>query len=76
MVVQALVAPRAAGVLFTRHPDAGDPSRLLLTANYGLGEVSVTHVFPIGWSGLLVLGNLTSKLGVVVSIPAREQTFI
>lgn len=40
MVVQALVRPRAAGVMFTRHPAAGDPRRLLITANYGLGEVS------------------------------------
>ncbi|KAL4716575.1 hypothetical protein ACJJTC_010239, partial [Scirpophaga incertulas] len=42
VVVQALVAPRAAGVMFTRHPDAGDPSRLLITANYGLGESVVS----------------------------------
>ncbi|XP_063827746.1 uncharacterized protein LOC135077103 [Ostrinia nubilalis] len=39
VVVQALAPARAAGVLFTRHPAAGDPARLLLTANYGLGEV-------------------------------------
>ncbi|XP_030022494.2 putative phosphoenolpyruvate synthase isoform X1 [Manduca sexta] len=42
VVVQALVAPRAAGVMFTRHPDAGDASRLLITANYGLGESVVS----------------------------------
>ncbi|KAL0901785.1 hypothetical protein ABMA27_006958 [Loxostege sticticalis] len=42
VVVQALVAPRAAGVMFTRHPRAGDPSRLLITANYGLGESVVS----------------------------------
>ncbi|XP_047984806.1 putative phosphoenolpyruvate synthase [Leguminivora glycinivorella] len=42
VVVQALVAPRAAGVMFTRHPAAGDPSRLLITANYGLGESVVS----------------------------------
>lgn len=43
MVVQALVTPRAAGVMFTRHPAHGDPSRLLITANYGLGEVPIYY---------------------------------
>ncbi|CAH2102808.1 unnamed protein product [Euphydryas editha] len=42
VVVQALVAPRVAGVLFTTHPQCGDPTRLLLTANYGLGESVVS----------------------------------
>lgn len=42
VVVQTLVSPRVAGVMFTRHPDAGDPSRLLITANYGLGESVVS----------------------------------
>ncbi|XP_068626441.1 uncharacterized phosphotransferase YvkC-like [Battus philenor] len=41
VVVQALVSPRAAGVMFTRHP-LGDPARLLITANYGLGESVVS----------------------------------
>ncbi|XP_013176836.1 PREDICTED: uncharacterized phosphotransferase YvkC-like [Papilio xuthus] len=41
VVVQALVRARAAGVLFTRHP-LGDPSTLLITANYGLGESVVS----------------------------------
>ncbi|XP_060807210.1 uncharacterized phosphotransferase YvkC-like [Amyelois transitella] len=42
VVVQALVSPRAAGVLFSRHPARGDAARLLLTANYGLGESVVS----------------------------------
>ncbi|KAH9631510.1 hypothetical protein HF086_004671 [Spodoptera exigua] len=42
VVVQALVTPRAAGVMFTRHPAHGDPSKLLITANYGLGESVVS----------------------------------
>lgn len=42
VVIQVLVSPRAAGVLFTRHPQSGDPSRLLITANYGLGESVVS----------------------------------
>ncbi|XP_038207779.1 putative phosphoenolpyruvate synthase [Zerene cesonia] len=42
VVVQALVQARVAGVMFTRHPDAGDPTRILITANYGLGESVVS----------------------------------
>ncbi|XP_045447354.1 putative phosphoenolpyruvate synthase [Melitaea cinxia] len=42
VVVQALVTPRVAGVMFTTHPHCGDPTRLLLTANYGLGESVVS----------------------------------
>ncbi|CAK1601756.1 unnamed protein product [Parnassius mnemosyne] len=41
VVVQALAAARAAGVLFTRHPRAG-PACLLLAASYGLGESVVS----------------------------------
>lgn len=44
VVVQALVTPRVAGVMFTTHPHCGDPTRLLLTANYGLGEVSPLRI--------------------------------
>lgn len=40
VVIQTMVAPDCAGVLFTQHPVSNDPSQLLITANYGLGEVS------------------------------------
>lgn len=39
VVIQAMVSPESAGVLFTSHPSKNDPSKLLITANYGLGEV-------------------------------------
>ncbi|RVE54465.1 hypothetical protein evm_000950 [Chilo suppressalis] len=42
IVVQALVSARAAGVMFTRHPNNGDPTKILITANYGLGESVVS----------------------------------
>ncbi|CAG9796773.1 unnamed protein product [Diatraea saccharalis] len=42
VVVQALVSAQSAGVMFTRHPAAGDPTRILITANYGLGESVVS----------------------------------
>lgn len=39
VVVQELVEAESAGIMFTTHPVTGDPSQLLITANYGLGEV-------------------------------------
>lgn len=40
VVIQSMVLSDCAGVLFTNHPVNNDPSKLLITANYGLGEVS------------------------------------
>lgn len=42
VVVQLMVPSDCAGVLFTRHPASGDPSKILITANYGLGETVVS----------------------------------
>jgi len=42
VVVQIMVPADCAGVLFTRHPASGDPSKILITANYGLGETVVS----------------------------------
>ena len=39
VVIQEMVAAEAAGVLFTRDPNTGNPSKILITANFGLGEV-------------------------------------
>lgn len=47
VVIQKMVAPDCAGVLFTQHPVTRDPSKLLITANYGLGEVSSVFVDTI-----------------------------
>ncbi|EFN79325.1 Probable phosphoenolpyruvate synthase [Harpegnathos saltator] len=40
--VQKMVNAEAAGVMFTRHPTTGDPSSIIITANYGLGETVVS----------------------------------
>lgn len=42
VVVQVMVPSDCAGVLFTRHPASGDPSKIMITANYGLGETVVS----------------------------------
>lgn len=39
VVIQEMVAPESAGVLFSRDPVTGDPSKVCITANFGLGEV-------------------------------------
>lgn len=41
VVVQTMVDPDCAGVLFTQHPVTNDPSKMLITANYGLGDVRI-----------------------------------
>ena len=39
VVIQEMVAADSAGVIFSRDPLSGDPSKIIITANYGLGEV-------------------------------------
>ena len=39
VVVQEMVDADSAGVLFSRDPVTGNPSQIVITANYGLGEV-------------------------------------
>jgi phosphoenolpyruvate synthase/pyruvate phosphate dikinase len=39
VVIQEMVDAESAGVMFTRDPVTGNPSRIMITANYGLGEV-------------------------------------
>ena len=39
VVVQEMAVAEAAGVVFTVDPASGDPSSIIITANYGLGEV-------------------------------------
>jgi hypothetical protein len=41
VVIQEMVAADAAGVMFSRDPVTGNPSRVVITANYGLGEVGI-----------------------------------
>ncbi|XP_037088269.1 putative phosphoenolpyruvate synthase [Pollicipes pollicipes] len=42
VVVQRMVTSEVSGVMFTRDPVTGDPSRVTVTANYGLGESVVS----------------------------------
>ncbi|XP_018354545.1 PREDICTED: prodigiosin synthesizing transferase PigC-like isoform X2 [Trachymyrmex septentrionalis] len=72
--VQRMVDAEAAGVMFTRHPTTGDPSSIVITANYGLGETVVsgkvepdTFMIHRKWDNTLtidssVLGNKKHKI--------------
>lgn len=39
VVIQKMVPAEAAGVLFTWHPTTSNPSQMVVTSNFGLGEV-------------------------------------
>jgi phosphoenolpyruvate synthase/pyruvate phosphate dikinase len=39
VVIQVMVDASTAGVMFSRHPSTGNPECILITSNYGLGEV-------------------------------------
>lgn len=45
VLVQEMVQSDVAGVLFTCDPVSGDPTRLVINANYGLGEVRESIIF-------------------------------
>lgn len=42
VVIQTMLAPTVAGVLFTANPTTGDRAELLINASYGLGEAIVS----------------------------------
>jgi len=42
VVVQKMVNAKAAGVMFTIHPVTGDPSKIVIEGNWGLGESVVS----------------------------------
>ncbi|XP_012537594.1 prodigiosin synthesizing transferase PigC isoform X1 [Monomorium pharaonis] len=61
--IQKMVDAEAAGVMFTRHPTTGDPSSIIITANYGLGETVVsgkvepdTLTIHRKWNNTLTIG--------------------
>ncbi len=47
VVIQQMVDCDSAGVIFTCNPINGDERYVTITANYGLGEVSLNTIFQI-----------------------------
>ena len=62
VVVQRMVAPRAAGVMFTRSPVTGDRSVVAIEGTWGLGSALVSgDVTPDSWVISKVTGEITSR---------------
>jgi pyruvate,water dikinase len=62
VVVQTMVAPRAAGVLFTRSPVSGDRSVVAIEGTWGLGSALVSgDVTPDSWVISKITGEITGR---------------
>jgi pyruvate, water dikinase len=62
VVVQRMVAPRAAGVMFTRSPVTGDRSVVAIEASWGLGSALVSgDVTPDAFIISKVTGEITTR---------------
>ncbi|HEX6519090.1 MAG TPA: PEP/pyruvate-binding domain-containing protein [Streptosporangiaceae bacterium] len=62
VVVQQMVSPRAAGVMFTRSPVTGDRSVVAIEGTWGLGSALVAgEVTPDGFTVSKVTGEITAR---------------
>ena len=62
VVVQSMVAPRAAGVMFTRSPVTGDRSVVAIEGTWGLGSALVSgDVTPDSWVISKITGEITAR---------------
>jgi phosphoenolpyruvate synthase/pyruvate phosphate dikinase len=62
VVVQRMVAPRAAGVMFTRSPVTGDRSVVAIEGTWGLGSALVSgDVTPDSWAISKITGEITTR---------------
>jgi phosphoenolpyruvate synthase/pyruvate phosphate dikinase len=63
VVVQAMVEPRCAGVMFTRSPVTGDPSVVVVEASWGLGSALVSgEVTPDSYVVSKVTGEIVKRV--------------
>lgn len=62
VIVQEMVRPRAAGVMFTRSPVTGDRSVVAIEGTWGLGSALVAgEVTPDGFAVSKVTGEITGR---------------
>ncbi len=74
VVVQLMVRPRAAGVMFTRSPVSGDRSVVAIEATWGLGSALVAgDVTPDGFVISKITGEITGRR---VCAKDRTHSFI
>jgi pyruvate,water dikinase len=73
VVVQRMVSPRAAGVMFTRSPITGDRSVVAIEGTWGLGSALVAgEVTPDSFTVSKVTGEITGRR---VSAKLRAHSF-
>ena len=74
VVVQLMVDPRSAGVLFTRSPVTGDRSVVVIEASWGLGSALVSgEVTPDSFTVSKVTGEITGRR---VGVKLRVHSFM
>lgn len=74
VVIQKMVPAECAGVLFSRFPTNGDPSKIMITANYGLGESVVSgRVDPDTY---LIKRSYNNELKMIGSKLGEKRTLI
>ena len=74
VVVQRMVRPRAAGVMFTRSPVTGDRSVVAIEGTWGLGSALVSgDVTPDSFAVSKITGEITSRR---VSPKGRLHSFL
>jgi pyruvate,water dikinase len=74
VVVQRMVGPRSAGVLFTRSPVTGDRSVVAIEGTWGLGSALVSgDVTPDSFTVSKITGEITGRR---VSPKGRLHSFI
>ena len=67
--VQKIVDARAAGVMFTLNPTNGDPSKVVIEGNWGLGETVVSGICN---PDKFVVDKVTKEIGRTISLKECE----
>jgi phosphoenolpyruvate synthase/pyruvate phosphate dikinase len=77
VVIQEMVNCDSAGVIFTCNPINGDERLITITANYGLGEVSLTIIFLIiSYTLKSLFKNLKKVVLITVIITSNNYLLI
>lgn len=74
VVIQKMVQAEASGVLFSRHPLNGDPSVIVINANYGLGESVVAG--KVDPDTFLVHKSYTDDLKILGSKVGQKKILV
>ena len=70
--VQKIVDARAAGVMFTLNPTDGDPSKVVIEGNWGLGETVVSGICN---PDKFVVDKVTKEIGRTISLKECECVY-